>query len=394
MQVPLLDLKPQMEKLREEIMQAVAKVVDSSQFILGDEVKSLEESVADYCGVKYGVGVSSGTDALLISLMAMGVGPGDEVLTTPYTFFATMGSIVRVGARPVFADIDPVTYNISPEAVADALARDRANGSRIKAVIPVHLYGQCADMQKIMQLAEEYGIAVIEDGAQAIGSDCPFEESGKVTWKRAGSMGVSGCFSFFPSKNLGGIGDGGMVTTNDDDFARLLEIYRNHGANPKYHHAYIGGNFRLDTIQACVLDIKLRHLDAWHLSRRNNAKLYNSLFEDAGLVDETVRLPVAVYEMTPGAAERNYHIYNQYIIRVPRRDELRSHLLSREIGCEVYYPLCLHQQDCLRTFDIGEQHYPTAENAARETLALPVYPELQPEQIEYVVQTIRDFYRS
>jgi len=394
MQVPLLDLKPQMEKLHDEIMEAVTKVIDSTQFILGDEVTALEQSIAAYCAVPNAVGVSSGTDALLISLMAMGVGPGDTVLTSPYTFFATMGSIVRVGARPVFADIDPVTFNINPTAVAEALALDRKNGSRIKALMPVHLFGQCADMQILLQLAEEYRVPVIEDGAQAIGSDCPFTEHGKTTWRRAGSMGISGCFSFFPSKNLGGIGDGGMVTTYDNDFADLLRIYRNHGASPKYHHAYIGGNFRLDTIQACVLDIKLKHLEQWHRDRRQNAQLYTRLFEDARLLDETVTLPAAAYKNVPGAMERNYHIYNQFIIRVPRRDELRSFLQSRDIGCEVYYPVCLHQQECLRPYNDDTASFPEAEQAALDTIALPIYPELRPEQIEYVVQTIKDFYQS
>lgn len=394
MQVPLLDLKPQMENLRDEIMQAVAQVIDSTQYILGDEVNAFEESVASYCGVGHAVGVSSGTDALLISLMAMGVGPGDRVLTTPYTFFATLGSILRVGAHPVFADIDHDSFNISPEAIADALAHDKKNGSRIKAIIPVHLFGQCADMQKILQLSDEYQVQVIEDGAQAIGSDCPFVDNDRITWRRAGSMGISGCFSFFPSKNLGGIGDGGMVTTYDDDFDRLLRIYRNHGASPKYHHALIGGNFRLDTIQAAVLNIKLKHLEQWHRARRNNVQLYAGFFHEAGLLDGTVTLPVARYENVPGAGERNCHIFNQYIIRVPRRDELRAYLQSKDIGCEVYYPLCLHQQECMKPFTEESLSFPEAESAARETLALPVYPELRPEQIAYVVQTIQDFCQS
>lgn len=394
MQVPLLDLKPQMDNLRNEIMEALARVIDSSQFILGPEVDSLEDAVALYCGAGNAVGVSSGTDALLISLMALGIGPGDEVLTSPYSFFATMGSVVRMGARPVFADIDPATMNISPESMAEVLDRDRQKGSRIKALLPVHLFGQCADMQKIMGLSREFSVPVIEDGAQAIGSECPFMKNGIIEWKKAGSMGISGCFSFFPSKNLGGIGDGGIVTTHDAAFAKLLRIYRNHGAEPKYHHAYIGGNFRLDPIQACVLEIKLKHLEKWHRDRRDNADMYRMLFAEKGLLGEIVRLPEAVFKDIPGALERNYHIYNQFIIRVPDRDGLRDFLLSEGIGCEVYYPICLHQQECLRNNETKDYSFPRAEQAARETLALPIYPELRDEQLEYVVEAVSRFYQK
>lgn len=393
MKVPLLDLKPQMNGLRDEILQSVTRVIDSSQFILGPEVNRLEEAVASYCGVAHGVGVSSGTDALLVSLMALGIGPGDKVLTTPYTFFATMGSIIRTGAQPVFADIEPASMNIDPDRMAEILEDDRKNGAAIKALMPVHLFGQCADMGRILQLADDFGVAVIEDAAQAIGSDCPFSQGGKTDWRRAGSMGIAGCFSFFPSKNLGGIGDGGMVTTYDDDFARLLRIFRNHGAQPKYFHSHIGGNFRLDPIQACVLEIKLRHLESWHQARRRNASLYRNLFADSGLAGETVVLPEAVYERSSGARERNHHIYNQYVIRVPRRDDLREHLQAKGIGCEVYYPLCLHQQACLQSSAAG-QSFPESERAAGETLALPIYPELTAEQLEYVVATIASFYRA
>jgi len=393
MKVPLLDLKPQMNGLRDEILQSVTRVIDSSQFILGPEVNRLEEAVASYCGVAHGVGVSSGTDALLVSLMALGIGPGDKVLTTPYTFFATMGSIIRTGAQPVFADIEPASMNIDPDRMAEILEDDRKNGAAIKALMPVHLFGQCADMVRILQLADDFGVAVIEDAAQAIGSDCPFSQGGKTDWRRAGSMGIAGCFSFFPSKNLGGIGDGGMVTTYDDDFARLLRIFRNHGAQPKYFHSHIGGNFRLDPIQACVLEIKLRHLESWHQARRRNASLYRNLFADSGLAGETVVLPEAVYERSSGARERNHHIYNQYVIRVPRRDDLREHLQAKGIGCEVYYPLCLHQQACLQSSAAGPS-FPEAERAAGETLALPIYPELTAEQLEYVVATIASFYRA
>ncbi len=393
MKVPLLDLKPQMELLREEVLLALNRVVESNTFILGPEVDALEKSVASYCGVSGAVGVSSGTDALLISLMALGIGHGDEVLTTPYSFFATMGSILRVGARPVFADIDEETLNIDPELMAEQLHADRKRGSRIKALIPVHLYGQCADMEKIMRLAEEFELPVIEDAAQAIGADCPFVADGQVTWRRAGAMGLSGCFSFFPSKNLGGMGDGGMVTSNDQNFIRKLRIFRNHGADPKYYHAFIGGNFRLDAIQASVLNIKLKHLDQWHKSRRQNAETYNRLFADAGLLDGQVRLPEAVYQKVDGAREHNHHIYNQYVIRVFRRDDLMAHLLEKGIGCAVYYPICLHRQQCLGGTTDADISLPVAERAAKETLALPVFPELSDDQQQYVVQTIKEFYR-
>ncbi|MHB1349475.1 MAG: DegT/DnrJ/EryC1/StrS family aminotransferase [Desulfobulbus sp.] len=394
MNVPLLDLHQQMDGLRDEVMAAVAQVIDSTQYILGPEVTRLEEAVAEYCGVGHAVGVSSGTDALLVSLMALGVGPGDLVLTTPYSFFATMGSIVRVGALPVFADIQPDTMNIDPERMAEALAQDRKSGGRIKAIIPVHLFGQCADMQRIQALAAKYGVPIIEDAAQAIGADCPFGSDGQTTWQRAGAMGMAGCFSFFPSKNLGGIGDGGMVTTPDREFAERLRVFRNHGAKPKYYHSYIGGNFRLDPMQACVLRIKLRHLDAWHQARRNNAAVYRRLFSEAGLAGTSVTLPVAVHGDINGSETRNYHIYNQFVIRVTRRDALRQYLADNGVGCEVYYPLCLHQQECLQGYgDYGRQRYPEAERAASESLALPIYPELTGAQLEYVVTTIAGFFR-
>lgn len=392
MKVPLLDLKPQMTELREEILEAVAGVIDSTQYILGPEVTKLEEAVAEYCGTAYAVGVSSGTDALIISLMALGIGPGDRVLTTPYSFFATMGSVLRVGARPVFVDILPETMNIDPALMARCLEEDAASGRTIKAVIPVHLYGQCADMQPIMELAGKYGIPVIEDAAQAIGAECPFNEG--ASWKKAGAMGDAGCFSFFPSKNLGGIGDGGIVTTNDPELAGLLKVYRNHGAEPKYYHSHVGGNFRLDPIQACVLNIKLKRLDNWHAERRRNSVLYRRFFQEAGLTGREVVLPAEKYAGVAGHEEHNHHIYNQFVIRVQQRDRLREFLTRHDIGCEVYYPLCLHQQKCLENFDLAACSFPEAERAAAESLALPIYPELQPEQIEYVAETISRFFRS
>ena len=394
MKVPLLDLKPQISELREEIIHAVTQVIDSTQFILGPEVNKLEDAVAEYSDASHAVGVSSGTDALLVSLMAMGIGPGDKVLTTPYSFFATMGSIVRTGALPIFVDIQPGSMNIDPDQIAACLKEDAKSKRLIKAIIPVHLYGQCADMQPIMELASEYGIPVIEDAAQAIGAECPYEIDGQTEWKKAGSMGTVGCFSFFPSKNLGGIGDGGMVTTNDSDLAEQLRIFRNHGAQPKYFHPHLGGNFRLDPVQACALNIKLKHLDKWHIQRRKNSELYRQYFQDAGLVEEFVTLPVEQYSNAAGSEKHNHHIYNQFVIRVQKRDQLREFLTHNEIGCEVYYPLCLHQQKCLEKYDLPIGSYPESECAAMESLALPIYPELQSVQLEYVVETISRFFRS
>jgi dTDP-4-amino-4,6-dideoxygalactose transaminase len=393
MNVPLLDLQPQMSRFRAEILESVTEVIDSTRYILGPRVEEFERNIAKYCGVDDAVGVSSGTDALLVSLMALDIGPGDLVLTTPFTFFATMGSIVRTGALPVFADIEPAGFNIDPGQMAEILERDNQSEKRIKAVIPVHLFGQCADMTAIVQLAEQYDIPVIEDAAQAIGAEYPSADENEVIWKRAGSMGIAGCFSFFPSKNLGGIGDGGVVTTHDAAFAERLRCFRNHGAAPKYFHAHIGGNFRLDPIQACVLNIKLPHLEQWHRQRRENAALYARLFTQVGLAETGVRLPQSVYREVAGAEEHNYHIYNQFVIRVEQRDELREHLHAHSIGCEVYYPVCLHKQQCLTKYGYNEQSFPNAEQAARDCLALPIYPELSQEQLSYVVETIAAFYR-
>ena len=390
MNIPLLDLSSQLEPLREEIVAAVTRVVDSTTYIQGPEVTGLEEEISSYCGAACGVGVSSGTDALLVSLMALGIGPGDRVLTTPYSFFATMGVILRCGAEPVFADIDPVSYNIDPVAMANVLEQD--TGKTIKAIIPVHLYGQCADMTAIMATAKQYDIPVIEDAAQAIGAEYP-DDSG--TWKRSGTMGLAGCFSFFPSKNLGGIGDGGMVVSNDKDFGDRLRMLRNHGAEPKYYHALIGGNFRLDPIQATVLRIKLKHLEKWHAGRRENASNYNRLFAEASLTQNSqVKVPVAVYQDQSSTSGKgtNYHIYNQYIIQVDERDDLIEWLRSRTIGCEIYYPLCLHEQECLQGI-VDSQSFPHAEHAARTTLALPIYSELTPVMQEYVVEQIAAFFK-
>jgi len=394
MNVPLLDLKPQLAALRPQILEAVTRVIDSTGYILGPEVTTLEQNIARYCGADHGVGLSSGTDALLVALMSLDIGPDDLVLTTPYTFFATMGTILRVGAQPLFVDIEPESFNIDPEQMAEALAADRRNGSRVKAIIPVHLYGQCADMQRIMALATEYGVPVIEDAAQAIGAECPYEENGAVTWHRAGSMGLCGCFSFFPSKNLGGIGDGGMLTASDRQFAEIVRSNRNHGAEPKYYHSRVGGNFRLDPIQAAVLTVKLAHLDSWHAARRRNADRYRQLFGEAGLAGNEVTLPQAVHAGVQGAERHNHHIYNQFVILVPERDRLRQYLQEHSVGCEIYYPLCLHQQECLRSERYKRQSFPVAQQAAALSLALPIFPELTDEQLVYVVETIRKFYRA
>ena len=395
MNVPLLDLQPQMTRFREEILQAVTDLIDSTRYILGPRVTEFEQEIADYCGVPSSVGVSSGTDALLVSLMALEIGQGDLVLTTPYTFFATMGSIVRVGALPLFADIDEQSLNIDPDRMAELLEADQRGERRIKAIMPVHLFGQCADMARIMDLAVQYEIPVIEDAAQAIGAECPFAgKDGSTHWKRAGSMGLAGCFSFFPSKNLGCVGDGGMVITRDSDFAESLRCYRNHGAEPKYYHSHIGGNFRLDPIQASVLSIKLPHLSQWHQQRRANSGVYHDLFHQAGLIADPVILPEPVYHNAADVEAHDFHIYNQYVIRVPRRDELREFLQRHSIGCEVYYPVCLHKQQCMEKYGYGDLSFPVAEQAARDSLALPIYPELSDEQQTYVVETIARFYRS
>ncbi len=389
MKIPLLDLRAQLAPLREEIITAVTNVIDSTTYIQGPEVIALEEEVAAYCGSKAAVGVSSGTDALLVSLMALDIGPGDRVLTTPYSFFATMGVVLRLGALPVFCDIDTVSYNIDPEKMADILAKDTEN--KIKAVIPVHLYGQCADMAAVMEIANAYSIPVIEDAAQAIGAEYPV---GDGEWKKSGTMGICGCFSFFPSKNLGGVGDGGMVVSNDSDFADKVRILRNHGAKPKYFHAEIGGNFRLDPIQATVLRIKLKHLESWHAGRRGNADYYTELFSNIKRnTNVKVKTPFAVYRKHAEASdkEHNFHIYNQYVIDVEKRDALIEYLRNQKIGCEIYYPLCLHEQECLSGL-IEKLSMPHAEEAAKRTIALPIYPELTREMQEYVVKHIEAFY--
>jgi dTDP-4-amino-4,6-dideoxygalactose transaminase len=367
--VPLLDLRAQYESMRDDIDEAIRRVVESQHFILGPEVEALEREIADYCGTTHAVGVSSGTDALLVALMALGVGPGDEVITTPFTFFATAGTVARLGARTVFVDIEPDTFNI------DAARIEAALSPRTKAIIPVHLFGRVADMDTVMRLAGSAGVAVIEDAAQAIGA---YDAAGR----RAGAIGDIGAFSFFPSKNLGAFGDAGMVTTSDESLARLMRQLRVHGMEPKYFHSMVGGNFRLDALQAAVLRVKLRRLDTGHDGRRRNAARYRELFAQAGI--EQVTLPQDV----PG------HIYNQFVIRVPQRDALRDHLSARAIGTEIYYPLPLHMQACFAGLGYQEGDFPHAERAAREVLALPIYPELEDAALQRVVASIADFYAA
>jgi dTDP-4-amino-4,6-dideoxygalactose transaminase len=384
-----------MVPLRDEILAAVTEVIDSTQYILGPKVEQFEENIAAYCGSRYAIGVASGTDALLASLMALGIGPGDAVLTTPYSFFATMGCILRLGARPIFADIDPLTYNIDPARMAEALALDAQEGKRIKAIIPVHLYGQCADMERILALARKYNLPVVEDAAQAIGAVYPMQSGDQTTWLRAGSMGETGCFSFFPSKNLGGIGDSGLITCNDPELAERIRIIRVHGGAPKYHHGVVGGNFRIDPIQTVVLDIKLARLPEWHRARRRNAATYRRLFAQSGLLENgAVSLPEAAYQAEGEAVgqECDYHIYNQFVVRVRDRDGLLRHLQSCEVGAEIYYPIPLHRQGCLAGLGYEELSFPEAERAALETLALPIFPELTEGMQSFVVEKIVEFY--
>lgn len=383
MQVPLLDLKAQYATIRDEIRHAIDEVLESQHFIMGPQVKSLEEKIAKYMNAKHAVGCASGSDALLLSLMACGIGPGDAVITTPYTFFATAGAISRLGATVIFVDIDQNTYNIDPNQIEDMVTgkgrlslRLKPYALRLKAIIPVHLYGQSADMDPIMEIAKKHNLIVIEDGAQAIGTE--------YKGRRAGSIGHFGCFSFFPSKNLGGFGDGGMVTTNDDNFAERLRVLRVHGSKPKYYHKCVGMNSRLDTLQAAVVEVKLRHLDTWSAARKGNADWYNEAFRKTGLADRFLQTP---YEVPGGR-----HIYNQYVIRAKNRDDLMKHLKENGIGNEVYYPVPLHLQECFAGLGYKQGDCPVSEEAAKETIAIPIYPELTTEQKQYVVNTIKQIY--
>lgn len=368
MNVPLLNLKAQYAAIKDDIDAAIAEVIESQHFILGPCVERCEELVAAYSQCSYGVGVSSGSDALLACLMAENIAPGDEVITTPYTFFATAGAIARLGAIPVFVDIDPLTYNLDVSQIPAKITH------RTRVIIPVHLYGQMADMDAVMHAANQHGLVVIEDAAQAIGAE--------YKGRRAGSIGHWGCFSFFPSKNLGCAGDGGMVVTNDAQRAEKLRILRSHGAKPKYHHRVIGGNFRLDAIQAAIVAAKLRHLDNWTAARQRNVKRYDQLLLESGL---PIGLPAVVTDR---------HIFNQYVIRVSCRDELQAHLRKNGVGTEVYYPVPMHLQECFEYLSHKNGAFPESEKAAKETLALPVHPELTEEQVQFVVECIAEFFRG
>ncbi len=368
LQVPLVDLKAQYVSIQSEIRAAIDRVCESQHFILGPEVSALEEELAQVCGARFAIGVSSGTDALLVALMALEVGPGDEVVTTPYSFFATAGVVARLGARPVFVDINPNTFNIDPTAIPAKL------NARTKAIIPVHLYGQCVDLTQLLSLAQERNIPIIEDAAQAI-------RATDTHGNQAGTTGAMGCFSFFPSKNLGAFGDAGMVVTSDEKLADSLRSLRVHGGKPKYYHPVIGGNFRLDALQAAVLRVKLPYLEAWTAKRRENAARYRNLITRADLLD-WITLP----------QDSAGHIYNQFNIRVPHRDQLRDFLNERGVGTEIYYPLPLHLQECFQQLNYRPGDFPHAEAAAQESLALPIYPELTEEQQRYVVDLIQEYF--
>ncbi|HTD72683.1 MAG TPA: DegT/DnrJ/EryC1/StrS family aminotransferase [Steroidobacteraceae bacterium] len=385
--VPLLDLKAQYAQIRAEVMPVIEEVCASQRFILGEHVLALEAEVARYCGSSAGIGVSSGTDALLLALMALGVGVGDEIITSPFTFFATAGTVARLGARPVFCDIDPVSFNLSPAAVAEFVVRhcklqngeliNRRTGGRVKGLMPVHLYGQSADMDPLMATAKQHRLKVIEDAAQAIGTE--------YRGVRVGSIGDIGCFSFFPSKNLGAFGDAGLCTTGDPDLAESMRVLRVHGGKPKYFHAVIGGNFRIDELQAAVLRVKLKYLDGWTAARQRNAAFYDAAFGAAGIANEVI---------TPKALGQGRHIFNQYVVRVQNRDALKDFLTERNIGTEIYYPVPLHLQQCFAYLQHVAGDFPESERAAKETLALPIYPELTEAQLAHVVASVTEFYSS
>lgn len=385
MTVPLLDLKKQYHSLKKELDEALIRVAESQYFILGPEVEKMEKAFCEYLNCKYAIGVSSGTDALLIALMALDIKPGDEVIVPTYSFFATAGVVSRLNAVPVFAEIDPVTFNIDPGDIEKRITE------KTRAIIPVHLYGQSCEMDKIMDVARRHNLKVVEDGAQAIGVQ--YKDG-----KHVGTIGDIGCYSFFPSKNLGCFGDGGLVVSNDDELGEKLRILRVHGGKPKYYHKIIGGNFRLDAIQAAVLNVKLPHLDNWSAQRRENAELYTKLFVETGLAESTgktefdeknkVLLPKAVYKHS---GVKNYHIYNQYIIRVRDRDAVRKHLTDKGIGTEIYYPVPFHLQECFSPLNYKKGDFPLAEEAADDSIALPIYPELSEAQQKYIVDEISGF---
>ncbi|MGH8091870.1 MAG: DegT/DnrJ/EryC1/StrS family aminotransferase [Chthoniobacterales bacterium] len=394
MRVPLLDLSEQYRTLAEPIRREIDEILRTQRFILGPKVEELESALAKYCGAKHAIGVSSGTDALLDILMALGLGPNDAVVTTAYTFFATGGCIARLGARPVFVEIDPATFNISPAAIAGFLESCQRNASGqlvdsggriVRAIVPVHLFGLCCEMDAINQLARRYQLTVIEDAAQAIGAEYPARDGG---FRKAGTMSAAGSFSFYPSKNLGAAGDAGLIVTDDDKLAELFRSYRQHGMEPRYFHHVIGGNFRLDAIQAAILKVKLPHLDDWSAARRRVADFYRAEFAERGLTNR-LTLPAEPYRE---CGLTNHHIYHQYVIRAPQRDALQKHLSARGIGSAIYYPLGLHEQKCFVDLGYRMGDLPETERAARETLALPIYPEITPEMQRAVVDAIAQFF--
>jgi dTDP-4-amino-4,6-dideoxygalactose transaminase len=393
MRVPLLDLSEQYRALSQEIRAATGEVLASQRFILGPRLAAFEKAVAEYCGVPYAIGVSSGTDALLAVLMALEIGLGDAVITTAYSFFATSGCIARVGATPVFIDIDPDTYNISTTGLKRYIDKDcqrvegklvNKNRQTIRALIPVHLFGLCCEMNEMLAVAREHNLLLIEDAAQAIGAEYPLENGPA----KAGTMGNAGCFSFYPSKNLGAAGDAGLVVCGNEQFADRLRLCRQHGMEACYQHQFIGGNFRLDELQAAILQVKLPHLDGWSAARREAAKFYSNEFRRVGL-QKKIKLPVEPYVES---GLKNHHIYHQYVIRSPRRDELRQHLSQREIETAIYYPLALHEQPCFEYLGYKAGDFPEAERAARDTLALPIYPEISREAQQYVVKGVAEFF--
>ena len=386
MKVPLLDLKLQYQAIKNEIDSAVLQVIESQNFILGSEVEQLESSIAKYVNAKFAIGVSSGTDALLIALMAMDVKPGDEIIVPTFSFFATAGVVARLNAIPVFVDVDETTFTISPIEIEKKIT------SRTRGIIPVHLFGQSAEMNSILEIAKKYNLFVIEDAAQAIGTEYK-------NGNRIGSIGDIGCFSFFPSKNLGCFGDGGIVSTNNEQLAEKLKILRVHGSQPKYYHKLIGGNFRIDAIQSAVLNVKLKYLDNWTLKRNQNAELYNNLFLKSGIAkfsgkpsnEFPISLPESIYQEN---GKPHFHIYNQYNLRVSNRNELKSYLLKNEIGCEIYYPVPFHKQECFKDFINKADLFPISDSLASDSLAIPIFPELTESQIEFVVTKIIEFYKQ
>ena len=365
MKVPILDLKAQYAAIKDEINPAIAQVCESQFFCLGPALTQFEEKIAQYCQSKYAIGLSSGSDALLVSLMALEIKPGDEVITSPFTFFATAGSVARLGAKPVFVDIDLDSYNIDPALIEEKITE------KTRAIIPVHLFGQIAQMKPIMEIAERHDLAVIEDAAQSIGAT----QNGK----KCGNFGLCGCFSFYPTKNLGGFGDGGLVTTNDESFAEKIKTLRDHGQKPLYFYKILGGNFRLDCIQAAVLSVKLKYLNQWNDKRRQNAVLYDNFFAGSAV-------------KPPKIDSNNVSIYHQYTVAVPKRDRLKEYLAEKEIGSAIFYPHPLHLQECFRQLGYNKGDFPVAERLCEDVLSLPIYPELKKEQIEYVANAILEFY--